>query len=172
MTPNEQNRSTDVREVQEYLRFLSGVYPLISPLAVDGIYGAVTAEAVRAFQTIWALPVTGEVDGDTWVRLREEYRKAVYPTTRPQGLFPFAAGEPFLQIGDSGDQVALLQAVLNAVSVNFQNLQRVALTSRFDEETVRAVRQLQQVFGFEPHGRLDRRTWDRLAAAYNAYVVG
>ena len=130
-----------------------------------------TQEAVEAFQTLFAIPITGEVDGETWVRLREEYQRLVYPTIRPTGVFPFRAGEPFLQIGDTGGMVTLLQGVLDTVAFDYGNLQRVVPNGVFDTITERAVRQMQQVFGFEPNGRLDRRTWDRLAYTYNAYVA-
>ncbi len=171
MTQNEKNRPADVREVQEYLRVLAGAYPRIPLLSVDGIYGPETVEAVEAFQTLFALPVTGEVDGETWVRLREEYERLIYPVTPPRGIFPFKAGEPFLQIGDSGAAVTLLQVMLDTVALYYENLHRVPTNGQFDAVTERAVRQMQQVFGFEAHGRLDRRTWDRLAHTYNAYVA-
>ncbi|MBE6757492.1 MAG: hypothetical protein E7552_02940 [Ruminococcaceae bacterium] len=171
MTQNEANRPADVREVQEYLRVLADTYARIPLLSVDGIYGPETAEAVEAFQTLFALPVTGEVDGETWVGLREEYQRLIRLTTPARGIYPFQAGEPFLQIGDSGAKVALLQVVLDTVAVYYENLHRVSPNGRFDDVTERALRQMQQVFGFEPHGRLDRRTWDRLAHTYNTYVA-
>lgn len=171
MMPNENNRPADVREVQEYLRLLAGAYPRIPLLTVDGIYGPETVEAVEAFQTLFALPITGEVDGETWVRLREEYRRLRYPATLPRGIYPFKVGEPFLQVGDSGAVVTLLQIMLDTVAIYYENLHRVTANGQFDAATERALRQIQQVFGFEPHGRLDRRTWDRLAQTYNAYVA-
>ncbi|MBE6768671.1 MAG: hypothetical protein E7549_07165 [Ruminococcaceae bacterium] len=171
MTQNEKNRPADVREVQEYLRVLAGAYPRIPLLSVDGIYGPETTEAVEAFQTLFALPVTGEVDGEIWACLREEYRRLVYPTTLPRGIYPFKAGEPFLQLGDSGATVTLLQVMLDTVALHYENLHRVPPSGQFDAVTERAVRQAQQVFGFLPHGQLDRRTWDRLAHTYNTYVA-
>lgn len=166
----DKNVPEDVREVQRYLRFLSNTYPRIVPLSIDGIYGPETEEAVLAFQELFALPPTGEVDADTWDTLLAEYTRLYYPTTRPRPIYPFLAGEPFLQIGDTADEVVLLQMMLNRIARLYQNLHAVAVTGLFDQPTERAVMQAQQVFGFEPVGRLDRRTWDRLAATYNAYV--
>lgn len=37
-----------------------------APIGVDGDYGLGTADAVRAFQTDSNLPVTGEIDAETW----------------------------------------------------------------------------------------------------------
>ena len=41
---------------------IAGDYPAIPRVAVDGIYGPLTAEAVRTFQSIFGLPATGVVD--------------------------------------------------------------------------------------------------------------
>lgn len=168
---HEENRPADVREAQEYLRLLAGTYARIPLLAVDGVFGVETEEAVEAFQTLFGLPVSGEIDGETWVRLREEYGRLQYPLTPPRGLYPFKVGAPFLQVGDSGAAVTLLQVMLDTVALGYENLHRVPPSGQFDAMTERAVRQIQQVFGFEPHGRLDRRTWDRLAYTYNTYVA-
>lgn len=55
-----------VRTVQQQLNAISNNYPLIQKLVVDGIYGSNTAQAVRTFQQIFDLPVTGEVNFPTW----------------------------------------------------------------------------------------------------------
>lgn len=165
-----QNDPADVREVQEYLRRLAGSYPRIPLLAVDGIFGPETAEAVRAFQTLFGLPPTGEVDSATWEALLREYTRVVTPTTRPQSISPFPRGDHVLDIGDTGPTVAILQAMLDTVALRYSNLLPVTANGHFDNETARAVKELQRMFGFEPLGRVDRRTWDILARTYNAYV--
>lgn len=55
-----------VRTVQAQLNTISGSYPLIPKLIEDGVYGQRTESAVRAFQQIFGLPQTGEVDFATW----------------------------------------------------------------------------------------------------------
>jgi len=64
---------SDVRTIQEQLNRISQVYTAIPRLVVDGIYGQQTAEAVRAFQRIFNLPVTGVVDKATWYRISGIY---------------------------------------------------------------------------------------------------
>ncbi len=168
---NEQNKPADVRELQDYLRRLAVNYPRLPVLAADGIFGPETREAVTSFQVLFGLPPTGEADGDTWAALREEYRRLTYPKTPPRELRPFQAGEPFVQVGDSGNTVFLLQVLLNTLAEGYVNLLRVTVNGLFDSETERALQKLQEVFGIEPHGRLDRRTWDRAAALYNDYAA-
>lgn len=60
-----------VKVVQQQLNAISQNYPLIPKLIVDGIYGENTAAAVRVFQQVFGLPVTGEVNYPTWYRISE-----------------------------------------------------------------------------------------------------
>jgi len=62
-----------VRTIQEQLNAISNAYPLIPKLAVDGIYGPLTAEAVRTFQSIFDLPQTGTVDAASWYKISRIY---------------------------------------------------------------------------------------------------
>lgn len=61
----------DVRTIQQQLNTIAKNYPLINKVIVDGIYGESTAEAVRVFQQVFNLPVTGEVNFPTWYRISD-----------------------------------------------------------------------------------------------------
>ncbi|MBB2182049.1 peptidoglycan-binding protein [Lachnospiraceae bacterium MD1] len=67
------SRGDSVRMIQEQLNRIAQVYSAIPKIAVDGIYGPKTAEAVRAFQRIFTLPVTGIVDLATWYKISNIY---------------------------------------------------------------------------------------------------
>jgi hypothetical protein len=67
------SRGDSVRMIQEQLNRVAQVYSAIPKIAVDGIYGPKTAEAVRAFQRIFTLPVTGVVDLATWYKISNIY---------------------------------------------------------------------------------------------------
>lgn len=62
-----------VEQMQEQLNAISNNYPLIPKIAVDGIFGENTQEAVEIFQDIFGLPQTGTVDYRTWFRIQEIY---------------------------------------------------------------------------------------------------
>ena len=62
-----------VEQMQEQLNAISNNYPLIPRIAVDGIYGEETQNAVEVFQKIFGLPVTGIVDYRTWYKIQEIY---------------------------------------------------------------------------------------------------
>ena len=64
---------TPVSTIQEQLSAIRRTYSNIPPLAIDGIYGEDTAAAVSRFQSIFDLPVTGEVDYSTWYKISQLY---------------------------------------------------------------------------------------------------
>lgn len=70
----EQGSSGDkVRQIQEELRVIAGSYPALPRINADGIYGPATENAVREFQSVFGLPVTGTVDYRTWYKISEIY---------------------------------------------------------------------------------------------------
>ncbi|HLY85055.1 MAG TPA: peptidoglycan-binding protein [Gaiellaceae bacterium] len=91
---------------------------------IDALSGPRTVAAVRAFQRIHGLPVTGIADART--------RKALGPLGRP--LF----GARTLRRGEFGWDVAVLQYMLVRQGVN------VPVNAYFDGPTLRGVRQLQK----------------------------
>ncbi|MFI3211997.1 MAG: peptidoglycan-binding protein [Eubacteriales bacterium] len=58
-----------VQQVQEQLNRISRNFPAIPSITSDGIYGQMTAEAVKVFQRVFNLPVTGEIDYPTWYEI-------------------------------------------------------------------------------------------------------
>lgn len=62
-----------VRQLQEQLNAISGNYPAIPKLNVDGIYGNLTEASVEVFQSVFGLPVTGVVDYRTWYKISQIY---------------------------------------------------------------------------------------------------
>ena len=63
----------NVRMIQEQLNAIGDAYSQIPKVAVTGQYNEQTAEAVRAFQRIFNMPVTGIVDLPTWYRISGIY---------------------------------------------------------------------------------------------------
>lgn len=63
----------NVRMIQEQLNAISTTYTQIPKVAVTGQYNEQTADAVREFQRIFNIPVTGIVDFPTWYRISGIY---------------------------------------------------------------------------------------------------
>ncbi len=72
-TLEEGSSGEKVRQMQEQLNVIAGAYPALPKITADGIYGPATANAVREFQSVFGLPVTGKVDYPTWYKISEIY---------------------------------------------------------------------------------------------------
>lgn len=157
-----------VKEVQTYLSGISQTDDRIPPVIPDGVYGPGTINAVRAFQESQGLPVTGEVDRETWERLTKVYEKSITPYTSPRPVAPPLRTEFLIQKGDTGDAVYLVQIMLRDLSIHFSNLPSVDLTGVYDESTANGIREFQKLAALPVTGSVDRSTWDMLTHAYNS----
>lgn len=72
-TLEEGSSGAKVRQMQEQLNVIAGAYPALPEITADGIYGPATANAVKEFQSVFGLPVTGKVDYPTWYKISEIY---------------------------------------------------------------------------------------------------
>ncbi|GMB10521.1 MAG: peptidoglycan-binding protein [Candidatus Improbicoccus devescovinae] len=62
-----------VRTIQQQLNDISNNFPAIHKIAIDGIYGPNTENAVKIFQSVFDLPETGIVDYATWYEISKIY---------------------------------------------------------------------------------------------------
>lgn len=62
-----------VQQMQEQLNRIARNYPAIPTITADGIFGPVTQNAVRKFQSVFGLPANGIVDFRTWYKISEIY---------------------------------------------------------------------------------------------------
>ena len=72
-TLEEGSSGEKVRQMQEQLNVIAGAYPALPKITADGIFGPATEQAVREFQSVFGLPVTGKVDYPTWYKISEIY---------------------------------------------------------------------------------------------------
>lgn len=68
---------SDVRDLQSYLALIGRTIPEIPEVAVDGIYGQNTKNAVAAFQKFYGIPETGYVGPLTWHEIGKEYNTII-----------------------------------------------------------------------------------------------
>ncbi len=157
---------TAIKEIQLYLRTLSFAEPRIHPVTVDGYFGHTTTQAVKSFQNINGLPVSGEVDFDTWNRLIEAYEK-LQKKVLPLNVLPHADATVSSQ--SPTDTILILQALLNALADLYVNLLHVTATGTYNDETKAAVMRFQQIHDIPETGLVDRGTWNTLASIYNTH---
>lgn len=77
-----------VRHLQYMLSVLAEYIPEIPPIAVDGIYGSATRNAVISAQRYFGLPQTGETDAATWDEIYDQFSGIENTTLRSNVTFP------------------------------------------------------------------------------------
>ena len=159
--------------MQYLLAYLAQFYNTSPPVAVDGIYGSGTADAVRSFQRTFELPVTGEVDLPTWDIMYRTYIGFLetIPFKYIEGnVLPYP-GVP-LRLGSESETVSLLQEYINYISNFYSEIPSINPTGYFGTQTQSAVIALQNLLGIEPTGTVAAATWDAITNLYSDLYNG
>ncbi|MGN0596748.1 MAG: peptidoglycan-binding protein [Ruminiclostridium sp.] len=163
----------DVRSIQIQLNRISRNYPAIPKIpSPDGVFGTPTRNAVTAFQRIFGLPATGEVDKATWYKIGFIYTAVKrLAELDSEGISLEEVPKQFeieYSKGSTGDGVRVLQYYLNVIGAYYANVQPVNdITGYFGEQTEASLKSFQRLFGLPITGVADRQTW---YAVYDAYV--
>lgn len=132
------NRGVDVKALQGLLMHRGAA------LRVDGVYGATTDAAIRSFQVANGLPVNGQADESTWVKLVVR-----------------------VQSGSTGEAVKALQRQLNE-----KRLAGLAVDGVFGASTKAALVAYQRHAGLAQTGVVGPMTWRYLISAFERPVFG
>lgn len=82
------DRGEKVRHLQYMLNILSEFIPQIPPVNIDGIYGEMTEQAVRAAQLWLGLPENGVTDDKTWEEIYDQFAGIENTALRNRETFP------------------------------------------------------------------------------------
>lgn len=165
----------DVKSLQIYLNRISGNYPAIPKIAaIDGVFGSDTEEAVRKFQEIFGLEVTGTVSRATWYKITYIYTSVKrIAELDSEGVRFEEIAQQFtedLRIGMQSIEVSMLQYYLAVIGAYYEAVTPVDITGYFGEMTENSVKSFQRVFGLPQTGEVDRETRNDLYRAYQGIV--
>ena len=165
----------DIRSLQIYLNRISGNYPAIPKIpSADGIYDQATENAVKVFQQVFGLSVTGEVDQATWYRITYIYTSVKkIAELDSEGVRWDEIETQYtedLKIGMQSVEVSILQYYLAVIGAYYAAVEPVEITGYFGEKTERSVKSFQRVFGLPQTGEVDRATRNDLYRAYQGIV--
>ena len=170
---SEGDSGTEVQNIQYLIAYLSQFYSTIPAVAIDGNYGPSTADAVRAVQRTFELPITGAVDFDTWDVMYRTYLGFIeaIPFEYIEGnILPYP-GIP-LRIGSEDDSVRVLQEYLNYISRSIPEIPAVNPTGYFGTQTRAAVTAFQELYGIPATGTVASVTWNAIADLYSDLYNG
>lgn len=158
----------DVSALQYYLAFLGYFIDVLPPIPITGFFDTATQDAVFSFQSAYGLPVTGVVDFETFYRIDEAYRAIVRDLP---ANYQSAIGEPypgqFLVLGDTGENVTIIQEYINVIAQSDPSIPSVSVTGEFDSATRDAVIALQRQLGIEENGAIGPVVWSEIITKGN-----
>lgn len=163
----------NIRNIQYFLNYLAEFYSEIPQVDIDGIFGTQTENAVKAFQALFELPITGSVDLPTYDTLYRTYLGFIQ--TLP---FKYLDGEIYpypgipLRRGAESEVVRLLQEYLNYISQFIEQIPSVSPTGYFGQRTEESVIAFQRLYGIEPSGTVGAQTWNAITSLYNDLYIG
>ena len=163
----------DIKNIQYFLNYLAEFYSEIPQIAIDGIFGQSTENAVKDFQRLFELPITGTVDLATYDILYRTYLGFIsqIPFKYFDGkIYPYP-GIP-LRLGSESEVVRLLQEYLNYISQFFVQIPSVSPTGYFGQRTEEAVIAFQRINGLEATGTVGAATWNAITSVYNDLFLG
>ena len=165
----------DVKYVQVWLNRISRNFPAIPKIpAADGVFDTATEAAVRKFQQVFGLEVTGVVNAATWYKITYIFtsvkRLAELDSegVRFEEISPQFREE--LSIGMQSIEVSMLQYYLAVIGAYYEAVMPVEITGYFGEQTERSVKSFQRVFGLPQTGVVDRATRNDIFRAYQGIV--
>jgi peptidoglycan hydrolase-like protein with peptidoglycan-binding domain len=158
-----------ILQVQKYLRTLhyetDGIIPSVFP---DGVFGPETTAAVKKFQELNNLPITGKIDYDTWKCIYDAYLETVEKKSRPNPLYLFPEDPDYITArGENSDFVAIIQFILRALSDAYECITGLPPSGVYDDATILDITNFQRMCRLPDTGFVDRRTWNKLADTYN-----
>ena len=117
------------------------------------------------FQEQQGITVDGVVGRETWNAIVKKYDQtlASIPLEYRESADEIYPGK-FLALGQSGNEVEILQQFLLKASQIFPNIPTVAVTGNYDELTASAVRVVQEMEGLPVNGVTGPLTWDSIVS--------
>ncbi len=164
------SRGSSVKILQYYLCFLSYFNLKLPYVAVDGIFGDETRDAVLAFQSLYGLDVDGIVGRDTWDMIQNAYAGVL--TSLPDEYRSYSSllyPGYIITTGASGKVVEQLQTYLKTIAANNPSIPDVTVDGYYGEETKKAVLAVQKLEGIEQNGQVGVLTWNAIVNLYNQF---
>lgn len=157
--------------IQRSLNEISNNYPLIPKVAVDGIFGESTENAVKTLQSIFNLTPDGVVGLATWYKMVYLYvgiRRLAELNSLGQQLSGISFEYPnVIAIGDRGEKVTIAQFMLSVIAEFYDSVPFVTVDGIFGQNTQNAVKEFQRTFDLPITGVITQSVWN---AMYDVFV--
>lgn len=158
------DKAAVIRDIQKFLFTLHYFTDTIPFTTIDGIYGAETKAAVRAYQRHIGLVPTGIVDAITFARLFEDYRAAA---TALSGTAFIPPNTPLpATVGSTGVGIRNLQNLLNALLERYGRALRTDIGGIFSYATEQAVNEIRKIYLLPQDGTVTNALFQKMIRDY------
>lgn len=164
-----------IKQVKTELNRIGRNYPAIPIIIDDSVYFNVEMlDAVKKFQEIFNLPVTGNIDFATWYKIKYVFNAVKnISSVYSEGIhleevelkYPMLLNE-----GDSGIYIRDLNYYLNAISYFNPEIPYRLEGDVFSKNTKDDVLAFQRINNLEETGYVDAETWKYIKTVYNDYI--
>lgn len=161
-----------VSAIQRDLNRIRKNYPAIPVIETDlGIYNQETENAVKKFQEIFALPITGVVDKATWYKIKYVYTSVKkLSDLYTEGLSEDEATFKYrdiLKYGDTGIEVEFIHYYLDSIAFLDNDIPRLRTNSVYNDSTRTMVTAFQKKYGLPVTGKFTYKDFNVLKTAYD-----
>ena len=165
-----------VLAIQRDLRRIRKNYPAIPNITSTlGIYDEETVLAVKKFQEIFSLPVTGSVDKATWYKIKYVYTSVKkLSDLYSEGLSEDEATflyEDELNYGDTGIEVEYIHYFLDAIAFLDPDIPRLKTNSIYNDNSITMVKAFQEKYKLPVTGVFTYRDWNKLKEIYDNILI-
>lgn len=165
-----------VLAIQRDLRRIRKNYPAIPNITSTlGIYDEETVNAVKKFQEIFSLPVTGSVDKATWYKIKYVYTSVKkLSDLYSEGLSEDEATflyEDELNYGDTGIEVEYIHYFLDAIAFLDPDIPRLKTNSIYNDNSITMVKAFQEKYKLPVTGVFTYRDWNKLKEIYDKILI-
>ena len=157
--------------IQRDLKRIRQNYPSIPDITTDlGIYDNETENAVKKFQEIFSLLVTGSVDKSTWYKIKYIYTSVkklsdLYSEGLTKDDVTFLYRDE-LKYGDTGIEVEYIHYFLDALAFLDKDIPRLPTNSIYTNNTETMVKAFQKKYKLPVTGVFTYTDWNILKEAY------
>ena len=160
--------------MQIRLNTIATNYPAIQRIPNPaGTYDEATQAAVRQFQGIFNLPVTGIIDKSTWYEIRRIYAavtRLAELTSRGIILSEIPEYTPTPGPEEVVPRVQFVQYFLNVLSAYYNTIPSVDINGVLNTQTRTAIMEFQKTFNLPITGLVDEQTWTTMFNAVSGIL--
>ena len=165
-----------VRMINMQLNRIGQNYPAIPVILNDSPYFTIETEnAIKKFQEIFGLDVTGIVDKSTWYKIKYIYNAVKkISDLYSEGISIDEATLLFnrvLQLGDEGQYIRTLNYLVNVISYFDPSIPYLNLSgSKFTKDTETVVKAIQNKYNLTVNGIVNAETWKVIREVYRQTI--